>query len=91
MSNNNRRNTKQNKNQKSAKTVQKSKTPAEKKAKKKWSFKNLFNKKQTNKVTKVSINKSRTASGLVPKGRTLSTYDNYMTGSKTGSKKDHLL
>lgn len=53
MSNNNRRNAKTNKNQKSAKTVQKSKTPAEKKAKKKWSFKNLFNKKQTNKATKL--------------------------------------
>lgn len=49
---NNRRNTKTNKNQKSARTVQTNKTPAKKNAKKKWSFKNLFNKKQTNKSPK---------------------------------------
>lgn len=91
MSNNQRKNTKTNKNQKSAKTVQKNKTPAKKKAKNKWSFKNLFNKKQTTTSTKASNKKSRTASGLVPKGRTLSTYDNYLTGSKTGSKKERPL
>lgn len=53
MSNNKKRNTKQNKKQNTAKTVQKNKTPAKKKAKNKWSFKNLFNKKQTNKATKL--------------------------------------
>lgn len=64
----------------------KSKTP-----KKKWTFSNLFNKTQTNKASNVSNKKSRTASGLVPKGRTISTYDNYLTGSKTGSKKERPL
>lgn len=49
---NKRKNTKTNKNNKPARTVQTNKTPAKKNAKKKWSFKNLFNKKQTNKATK---------------------------------------
>lgn len=40
-------------------------------------------------ATKKTVNKARTASGRVPQGRTLSTRDNYLSGSKkTGSTKE---
>lgn len=40
-------------------------------------------------VRKTSQNKGRTASGKIPQGRTLSTYDKYLPGGKkTGSQKE---
>lgn len=40
-------------------------------------------------IDKKVVNNSRTAGGKVPKGRTLKTHDNYLSGGKkTGSKKE---
>ena len=50
-------------------------------------FDNRKNKGKT--IKKKPVNKGRTASGKVPKGRTLKTHDNYLSGGKkTGSKKE---
>ena len=50
-------------------------------------FQNRKNKGKT--IKKKPVNKGRTASGKVPKGRTLKTHDNYLSGGKkTGSKKE---
>ena len=49
----------------------------------------MFFKKDKKQVKRKPVNKSRTANGRVPQGRTLKTHDNYLSGGKkTGSKKE---
>ena len=49
----------------------------------------MFFKKGKKQVKRKPVNKSRTANGRVPQGRTLKTHDNYLSGGKkTGSKKE---